>query len=140
MVTDAPADSTLRRSEGRGVRAADHARRLAAVRRHSPDAAHPAADENWSLAERLGYHSRFVVLTTPAMERISLSLRRLMLLNRRQQGTARWLPTVSPHHPPQPQTRVRSARPSLRPGVPALYFVLLKRHPALYAPTRHQML
>lgn len=49
----------------------------------------PAGDEDWSLEERLDYHSRFVVLTTPAMERISLSVRRLMLLNRRQQGTAR---------------------------------------------------
>lgn len=49
----------------------------------------PTGDEDWSLEERLDYHSRFVVLTTPAMERISLSVRRLMLLNRRQQGTAR---------------------------------------------------
>ncbi|MFB8077457.1 TniB family NTP-binding protein [Streptomyces sp. NPDC056013] len=49
----------------------------------------PDAGEDWSLEERLDYHSRFVVLTTPAMERISLSVRRLMLLNRRQQGTAR---------------------------------------------------
>ncbi|MFJ8664018.1 TniB family NTP-binding protein [Streptomyces sp. NPDC093795] len=90
MVTDAPADSTLHD----GARAAAYAppttrdgwQQFVATPPLQP---HPAADEDWSLEERLDYHSRFVVLTTPAMERISLSLRRLMLLNRRQQGTAR---------------------------------------------------
>ncbi|MFF9667048.1 TniB family NTP-binding protein [Streptomyces althioticus] len=44
---------------------------------------------SWSPDERLDYHSQFVVLTTPAYTQASLSVRRLMLLNRRQQGTAR---------------------------------------------------
>lgn len=90
MVTDAPANSTLHD----GARAAAYAppttrdgwQQFVAAPPLQP---HPAADEDWSLEERLDHHSRFVVLTTPAMERISLSLRRLMLLNRRQQGTAR---------------------------------------------------
>ncbi|MEV5237325.1 TniB family NTP-binding protein [Streptomyces pseudogriseolus] len=89
-MTDAPAHSTLHD----GARAAAYAppttrdgwQQFVATPPLQP---HPAADEDWSLEERLDYHSRFVVLTTPAMERISLSLRRLMLLNRRQQGTAR---------------------------------------------------
>ncbi|MEV7190026.1 ATP-binding protein [Kitasatospora sp. NPDC093102] len=46
-------------------------------------------DEEWDLEERERYHSRFVVLRTPAMDRISLSVRRLLALNRGQQGGAR---------------------------------------------------
>ncbi|WP_250850744.1 Helicase associated domain protein [Streptomyces malaysiensis] len=89
-MTDTPAHST--RDEGARVAAyappttRDGWQQFVATPPLQP---HPAADEDWSLEERLDYHSRFVVLTTPAMERISLSLRRLMLLNRRQQGTAR---------------------------------------------------
>jgi len=48
-----------------------------------------AEDPNWSLEDRFDYHSRFVVLSTPAMQDISLAVRRLLLLNRKQQGTAR---------------------------------------------------
>ncbi|MFG2677385.1 TniB family NTP-binding protein [Streptomyces sp. NPDC048445] len=43
----------------------------------------------WSAEDRLDYHSRFVILSTPTMAKISLSLRRLMILNRRHNGTAR---------------------------------------------------
>lgn len=43
----------------------------------------------WTLDERLDYHSRFVILSTPAMGKISLALRRLMILNRHHNGTAR---------------------------------------------------
>ncbi|MEW1583476.1 TniB family NTP-binding protein [Streptomyces microflavus] len=43
----------------------------------------------WSTEERLDYHSRFVILSTPTMAKISLTLRRLMILNRRHNGTAR---------------------------------------------------
>ncbi|MFF1792581.1 ATP/GTP-binding protein, partial [Kitasatospora sp. NPDC058243] len=32
----------------------------------------------WSAEERLDYHSQFVILSTPTMTRISLTLRRLM--------------------------------------------------------------
>ncbi|MEV1025009.1 TniB family NTP-binding protein [Streptomyces sp. NPDC050264] len=43
----------------------------------------------FSEEERLDYHSRFVVLSTPTMAKVSLTLRRLMILNRRHNGTAR---------------------------------------------------
>lgn len=43
----------------------------------------------WSAEERLDYHSRFVILSTPTMAKASLTLRRLMILNRRHNGTAR---------------------------------------------------
>ncbi|WUC68515.1 TniB family NTP-binding protein (plasmid) [Streptomyces sp. NBC_00539] len=43
----------------------------------------------WNAEERLDYHSRFVILSTPIMAKISLTLRRLMILNRRHNGTAR---------------------------------------------------
>lgn len=43
----------------------------------------------WSAKERLDYHSRFVILSTPTMAKISLTLRRLMILNRQHNGTAR---------------------------------------------------
>jgi hypothetical protein len=50
----------------------------------------PSADDpDWTVEARLDYHSRFVVLTTPPMKAVSLALRRLLLLNRKQQGTAR---------------------------------------------------
>ncbi|MFD7550419.1 TniB family NTP-binding protein [Streptomyces sp. NPDC059816] len=43
----------------------------------------------WNAEERLDYHSQFVILSTPTMAKISLTLRRLMILNRRHNGTAR---------------------------------------------------
>lgn len=43
----------------------------------------------WSAEDRLDYHSRFVILSTPTMAKISLTLRRLVILNRRHNGTAR---------------------------------------------------
>ncbi len=45
--------------------------------------------QEWTMEEREDYHSRFVVLKTPAMEKISASVRRLLLLNRGQHGGAR---------------------------------------------------
>ncbi|MGW3461362.1 TniB family NTP-binding protein [Streptomyces olivaceoviridis] len=55
------------------------------------DAAAPqlAGEGPFSEEERLDYHSQFVVLSTPVMDEISLALRRLMILNRRHDGTAR---------------------------------------------------
>ncbi|MGY5124317.1 TniB family NTP-binding protein [Streptomyces nigrescens] len=50
----------------------------------------PGADDSgWSLEERLDYHSQFVVVTTPAMERVKRELQTALLVNRRQRGTAR---------------------------------------------------
>ncbi|MEV5479119.1 TniB family NTP-binding protein [Streptomyces sp. NPDC052207] len=49
----------------------------------------PAGDPSWSTQALEDYHSRFVVMTTPSMKKVSLQLRRLLVLNRRQQGTAR---------------------------------------------------
>ncbi|GGP78864.1 hypothetical protein GCM10010287_36700 [Streptomyces variabilis] len=49
----------------------------------------PADDPSWSTQDLEDYHSRFVVMTTPSMKKVSLQLRRLLVLNRRQQGTAR---------------------------------------------------
>ncbi|MEV8597582.1 ATP-binding protein [Streptomyces sp. NPDC052012] len=58
------------------------------VSRPRPEAP-PADDLCWSLPALQDYHSRFVVVTTPAMREVSLQLRRLTLLNKQQQGTAR---------------------------------------------------
>ncbi|AZM73523.1 ATP/GTP-binding protein [Streptomyces sp. KPB2] len=49
----------------------------------------PADDPSWNTQDLEDYHSRFVVMTTPSMKKVSLQLRRLLVLNRRQQGTAR---------------------------------------------------
>jgi hypothetical protein len=49
----------------------------------------PADDSGWTREQRLDYHSEFVVVSTPAMTRVSLELRRMLILNRRQRGTAR---------------------------------------------------
>ncbi|MDX3213975.1 ATP-binding protein [Streptomyces sp. ME02-6991-2B] len=46
-------------------------------------------DLSWTDATLEVYHSRFVVMTTPSMKKVSVELRRLLVLNRRQQGTAR---------------------------------------------------
>ncbi|WP_043473720.1 ATP-binding protein [Kitasatospora sp. MBT66] len=42
-----------------------------------------------SAAQRLAYHSRFVVVRTPALDKITTSVRTLTLLGRHQDGTAR---------------------------------------------------
>lgn len=49
----------------------------------------PVGDSSWTQEMLQDYHSRFVVMTTPSMKKVSLELRRLLALNRRQQGTAR---------------------------------------------------
>ncbi|MEV8098863.1 ATP-binding protein [Kitasatospora sp. NPDC085879] len=49
----------------------------------APDAPRRPADQ------RLAYHSRFVVVRTPALDKITTSLRALTLLGRHQEGTAR---------------------------------------------------
>jgi hypothetical protein len=54
---------------------------------HAP--AREADDQEWTLEQREDYHARFVVLKTPAMDTISTAVRRLLLLNRGQQGGAR---------------------------------------------------
>ncbi len=54
---------------------------------HAP--ARDADDQEWTLEQREDYHARFVVLKTPAMDTISTAVRRLLLLNRGQQGGAR---------------------------------------------------
>ncbi|MGW2370045.1 TniB family NTP-binding protein [Streptomyces sp. NPDC001667] len=46
-------------------------------------------DSGWSREQRLDYHSQFVVVSTPAMEKVSVQLQRMLLLNRRHRGTAR---------------------------------------------------
>ena len=46
-------------------------------------------DAAWTHEALEDYHSRFVVMTTPSMKKVSVELRRLLMLNRRQQGTAR---------------------------------------------------
>ncbi|MEU5973039.1 TniB family NTP-binding protein [Streptomyces globisporus] len=48
-----------------------------------------ADDSGWSREQRLDYHSQFVVVATPAMERVSIQLQRMLLVNRRHRGTAR---------------------------------------------------
>ncbi|GGQ96716.1 TniB family NTP-binding protein [Streptomyces griseorubens] len=47
------------------------------------------AGQEWTREQREHYHARFVVLKTPAMDTISTAVRRLLLLNRGQQGGAR---------------------------------------------------
>lgn len=49
----------------------------------------PADDPSWNPRSLQDYHSRFVTVTTPAMQEASAQLRRLLVLNRTQQGTAR---------------------------------------------------
>lgn len=50
----------------------------------------PEVDDScWDREQRLDYHSRFVVVSTPAMEKVSTQLQRMLLINRRQHGTAR---------------------------------------------------
>jgi hypothetical protein len=54
-----------------------------------PAPALDVGDQEWTLEQREDYHARFVVLKTPAMDAISTAVRRLLLLNRGQQGGAR---------------------------------------------------
>ncbi|MDX3310621.1 hypothetical protein P1S61_16360 [Streptomyces sp. ME08-AFT2] len=54
-----------------------------------PAPALDVGDHEWTLEQREDYHARFVVLKTPAMHAISTAVRRLVLLNRGQQGGAR---------------------------------------------------
>ena len=54
---------------------------------HAP--AREADDQEWTLEQWEDYHARFVVLKTPAMDAISIAVRRLLLLNRGQQGGVR---------------------------------------------------
>ncbi|MDX3354806.1 TniB family NTP-binding protein [Streptomyces sp. ME01-24h] len=55
-----------------------------------------AGDAAWTAQALEDYHSRFVVLTTPSMKKVSLQLRRLLVLNRRQQGARRGLIVSGP--------------------------------------------
>ena len=48
-----------------------------------------ADDSAWSREQRLDHHSQFVVVTTPAMTRVSVELQRMLIVNRRHRGTAR---------------------------------------------------
>lgn len=52
-------------------------------------AAPPADDPSWTVRSLEDYHSRFVTVTTPTMREAAAQLRRLLVLNRAQQGTAR---------------------------------------------------
>ncbi|MFG3034954.1 TniB family NTP-binding protein [Streptomyces sp. NPDC048253] len=57
---------------------------------HTPPAeARDAADAGWTQSEREDYHSELSVLRTPAMTHAFTAVRRLLLVNRRQQTGAR---------------------------------------------------
>ncbi|MEV7895344.1 TniB family NTP-binding protein [Streptomyces cyaneofuscatus] len=57
---------------------------------HRPPApARKAADPVWSQTEREDYHSELAVMRTPAMDNVFTAVRRLLLVNRRQQAGAR---------------------------------------------------
>ncbi|MEU4047531.1 TniB family NTP-binding protein [Streptomyces antibioticus] len=51
--------------------------------------ARDAADPAWSQTERGDYHSELAVMRTPAMDSVFTAVRRLLLVNRRQQAGAR---------------------------------------------------
>ncbi|MFE0797595.1 TniB family NTP-binding protein [Streptomyces mutabilis] len=55
----------------------------------APAPARDAADPAWSQAEREDYHSELAVMRTPAMDSVFTAVRRLLLVNRRQQAGAR---------------------------------------------------
>ncbi|MFF9135508.1 TniB family NTP-binding protein [Streptomyces sp. NPDC014806] len=55
----------------------------------APAAAHDAADPAWPQGEREDYHSELAVMRTPVMNSIFTAVRRLLLVNRRQQAGAR---------------------------------------------------
>ncbi|EST25939.1 hypothetical protein N566_24335, partial [Streptomycetaceae bacterium MP113-05] len=57
---------------------------------HRPPApVRDADDPAWSQAEREDYHSELAVMRTPAMDSVFTAVRRLLLVNRRQQAGAR---------------------------------------------------
>ncbi|HSA51286.1 MAG TPA: TniB family NTP-binding protein [Yinghuangia sp.] len=57
---------------------------------HTPSAApRDADDERWPQSEREDYHSELAVMRTPAMAGVFTAVRRLLLVNRRQQAGAR---------------------------------------------------
>ncbi|MFE9253488.1 MULTISPECIES: TniB family NTP-binding protein [unclassified Streptomyces] len=55
----------------------------------APAPARDAADPVWSQTEREDYHSELAVMRTPAMDSVFTAVRRLLLVNRRQQAGAR---------------------------------------------------
>ncbi|MFD8163773.1 ATP-binding protein [Streptomyces malaysiensis] len=55
----------------------------------APAPARGATDPAWSQAEREDYHSELAVMRTPAMDSVFTAVRRLLLVNRRQQAGAR---------------------------------------------------
>ncbi|MDX3458885.1 ATP-binding protein [Streptomyces sp. ME02-8801-2C] len=55
----------------------------------TPAPARDAADPLWSQTEREDYHSELAVMRTPAMDSVFTTVRRLLLVNRRQQAGAR---------------------------------------------------
>ncbi|MEU9438893.1 hypothetical protein [Streptomyces sp. NPDC048252] len=55
----------------------------------APAPARDAGDPAWSQAEREDYHSELAVMRTPAMDSVFTAVRRLLLVNRRQQAGAR---------------------------------------------------
>lgn len=55
----------------------------------APAPARDAADPVWSQTEREDYHSELAVMRTPAMDNVFTAVRRLLLVNRRQQAGAR---------------------------------------------------
>ncbi|MFB8029722.1 MULTISPECIES: hypothetical protein [unclassified Streptomyces] len=54
----------------------------------APASARDVTDGAWSQAEREDYHSELAVMRTPAMDSVFTAVRRLLLLNRRQQAGA----------------------------------------------------
>jgi hypothetical protein len=55
----------------------------------APTLARDADDGAWSRTEREDYHSELAVMCTPAMDSVFTTVRRLLLVNRRQQAGAR---------------------------------------------------
>ncbi|MCM3810906.1 TniB family NTP-binding protein [Streptomyces sp. DR7-3] len=55
----------------------------------APAPARDATDPAWSQVEREDYHSELAVMRTPAMDSVFTAVRRLLLVNRRQQAGAR---------------------------------------------------
>ncbi|MCU8592150.1 ATP-binding protein [Streptomyces sp. A13(2022)] len=49
----------------------------------------PVTDSSWTPRTLLGYHSEFVTLRTPSLERAQAQLKWTLLVNNRQRGTAR---------------------------------------------------
>ncbi|WCL89600.1 hypothetical protein [Streptomyces sp. JCM 35825] len=66
----------------------------------------PVEDPSWNRTRLLDYHSEFVTLKTPSMERAMAELRVTLLVNNKQPGTARRGLIVS--GPPGRESRPRS--------------------------------